>query len=772
MDILDKKGLQAIQSVKIKVIGRVQGVGFRPFVYQIAMKNQIKGTVQNNLDGVFIHAEASQSCLHQFIYDLKHHAPRLSKIDRIIIRDSKVKQCVDFTIIPSNKKGDSTVIIPIDSAICGSCVIELTDPKNHRYNYPFITCTQCGPRYTIIEDLPYDRPLTSMKTFEMCPTCKSEYKDPINRRHHAEPIACSTCGPYVSLYSIDGEKLTEREHALKRTIDILKSGKIVAVKGIGGYHLICNATNEKAVQILRKRKNRPTRPLAIMAKNLSDIELIAHVSKQEETELAAPEAPIVIVRKKQVEKLAKSVAPGLATVGVLLPYTPLHHILFKGNVLDYLVVTSANLSGMPILYKDNEAFLYLDGIADYILTHNRNIIHPLDDSVVQFINGEKQLIRRSRGFVPEPIELKVNVNGIIALGAIQKNVFGIGKKNQIYLSPHIGDLRNVEVERFADKEYEHFIKMLGVKEKTLVVDLHPNFPDLTTGFNKTASILKVQHHHAHMVSCMADNQLFDSCFGIVLDGTGYGLDGNIWGFEVFYGNASSVDRIAHANYTPLPGGEKAIQEPWRNAVGMLVHYFGSNGKKMAKHLFKNKEKEIDILATMVKLGVNSPLAGTCGRLFDAVSAMLGVCTTSTYDGEAAVTLSDHLQRFQGNPYSFDLIKTEDSWIINFSKMIMEIFQDHMNGVSVEQIIYRFHVTISQSCVDVVKERINISLQYNRSVVLSGGSFLNSFLVEDISAKLSQIGCQVYTHQHVSCNDSGLALGQIIIAANQLNGKGD
>lgn len=756
------------RTIRITVSGRVQGVGFRPFIFSIAKKYSIKGTVQNNMDGVFIVAQGNSENIENFVDAIKRESPRLSRIDEIIVTEIDSNEFIDFTIIPSERSGKSSLVIPIDSAVCSDCIKEMKDPNNFRYQYPFINCTQCGPRYTIIDELPYDRPYTVMKDFIMCEKCANEYDDPMNRRHHAQPIACEVCGPELVLLNMDGEQVGKKEIAIKEIKKLLVEGKIIAIKGLGGYHLACDAHNELTINRLRKRKNRLNRPLAVMAANLDVVKELCYLSSDEKKALISPEAPIVVLKQLENNCLSETLAPDMKTLGVMLPYTPIHHLLFDDNKLDLLVMTSANPSGLPILYKDEQALTYLLGIADYILTTNREILHPLDDSVLQIVEQSYSLFRRSRGFVPDPITTKQPVHQIVALGGQQKNIFALGRHEQIFLGPHIGDLDNIEVINFFKTEYRHLMKWMGIESKVIAIDLHPLYATREIAEEIGGQIIEVQHHHAHLVSCMEDNNIQESSFGIILDGTGYGEDGNIWGFEILYGNAKHYERIAHLKYTPLPGNERAIKEPWRNAVGMLIGYFGNEGKTLSKKIFTEKSYEIDIIDNMIKKNINSPLAGTCGRLFDAVSAILGVCKEATYDGEPAILLSEMM--YQNNCLDFNYkynIKRDSSnhLELDLSTTLFGIVNDYLNGREICEIVRGFHNTIIDACTELIYQTVMEFPKYNKNVMLSGGSFLNKYLTTELVKSLSSKGLNVFTHKNVPCSDGGLAYGQIIIAAN-------
>ena len=751
-------------AVKIAVRGRVQGVGFRPFVLQLADKYQLNGTVQNNMDGVKIHLEGNIVNVQAFLSDLKNKAPRLSKIYEILLEEAAPQKLTEFTIIPSERIGTSMLVIPIDSAVCDDCLNEMNDPKDFRYQYPFINCTQCGPRYTIIEELPYDRPYTSMKSFPMCDDCRREYKDPTNRRHHAQPIACPNCGPKVRLLDENGLEV-DSETPIKTAVQLLKEGKIIAIKGIGGYHLCCDARNEQAVAALRKRKKRPLRPLAVMAASILEVEGLAELDRDELDLLKSTESPIVVLKKNDQYPLAENVAPGMSTIGVMLPYTPLHHLLFTDHDLACLVMTSANPSGMPILFKDEDAFQYLAGIADFYLVHNREILHPVDDSVVQMNDGKLDFLRRSRGYVPDPFSTGQNVTGIVAFGGQQKTTFTIGRNEQIFVGLHIGDLENIETIDHYKQELEHLLKWIDTPKTTAVIDAHPAYHvQYLAKEYKFDGILKVQHHHAHMAACLEEHQISGKAYGIILDGTGFGLDGNIWGFEILYGDPFEFERIAHLHYTPLPGGEKCIREPWRNAAAMLISLHGEEGIAIAKAIFTDKLSEIDILNAMIERNVNTVYAGTCGRLFDAVSALCGVTKVSSYDGEAAIQLAELADDWiLFEPYPFELIDKE-LLTINFSKMVKEIALDVITGKEVKIISGRFHETVVQAIVSALVYLNEKNPAAEKTVVLSGGSFHNRYLRKRVTAELRERFIKVFVPERVPCNDGGLSYGQLIVAA--------
>ncbi|WP_353947502.1 carbamoyltransferase HypF [Sporolactobacillus sp. Y61] len=764
---LDQKSLSGWrEGLSITVHGRVQGVGFRPFVYRLSQALDLKGTVQNNMDGVHIHWEGQEETIRTGLNRLIDEKPAMARIDHVETVKTALSGASCFTIIPSDRSGCSSLIIPVDSAVCDDCLREMRDPANRRYHYPFINCTQCGPRYTIIDALPYDRSYTSMKNFIMCRPCADEYHHPADRRYHAQPIACASCGPHLSLLDPDGRTISEREQALRVAVRLLEKGKIVAIKGIGGYHLACDAANETAVARLRKRKGRPDKPLAVMVPTVEAAGKMAAVSDTEAAVLRSPEAPIVLLGKKDSPSLpiARGIAPGIRTVGIMLPYTPLHHLLFDMGRYSCLVMTSANHSGLPILYEDGQVLSGLKGIAEAILTHNRPIYNAIDDSVVRADGKAPFFLRRARGYAPEPVAAPGDVSGIVALGSQLNNTFALGRGHQIFISPHLGDLSSDQSIRHYERTLRRFIAWTGSRIETVAADLHPLYSNRETAAGLGQPVTEVQHHHAHLVSCMADNHLGGCCLGIILDGTGYGEDGAIWGFEVLYGGAAGFRRLAHLRYTPLPGGDRAVIEPWRNAAAMLISLHGDEGMQLAERLFPEKKQLLPVIQRMTEREVNSPSAGTCGRLFDAVSAILGVCRRSTYEGEAAVLLSELAESGKrAQSYPFTIREQDHMLVIDPSEMLQEIAVDHLRGAASEAISQRFHETVKAACCTVLNQIHRAHPEYGRRVVLSGGSFNNPYLSEQMDQTLCRSGFTVFRHQHVPCGDGGLSLGQLIIA---------
>ncbi|MBT9282420.1 MAG: carbamoyltransferase HypF [Hydrogenibacillus schlegelii] len=766
---VDRRGVRAVvEGRRITVRGRVQGVGFRPHVARLARRLGIRGGVQNTMDGVLIRAEGTQEALEAFIRAIVAEAPKAARIDAMEVAPDRPEGALDFRILPSRAAGRSTSVIPVDTAVCEACLAEMRDPHDRRYRYPFITCTQCGPRYTVIEALPYDREQTVMRAFSLCPDCAREYGDAEDRRYHAETIACPACGPAVRLIDAGGRPIPG--DPIAQASALLRAGKIVAVKGLGGYHLACDATREEAVFELRRRKRRPRKPLAVMAASVEAARGAVRLSPEEEALLASPAAPIVVAERRDGGPLAPSVAPGLRTVGVMLPYTPLHHLLFDAGAPALLVMTSANLSGLPIFYRDEEALEGLREIADAFLVHDRPIAHPLDDSVVRLVGGDIDFLRRSRGYVPDPLPSPFDVDGVVGLGSEENNAFAFGRGTQLFVGPHIGDMETVEVEERYIREFEHFHRWLGVDFNIIAMDRHPLFATRRIAERLKAAfpdveIVEVQHHHAHMAACMGENGLEGPAFGIILDGTGYGTDGAIWGFEVLYGSYDGFRRVAHLRYTPLPGGDKAVREPWRNALGMLVRLFGrEEALRLLEARFPERRTALPILASLVERRELVAEAGTCGRLFDAASALLGLAEVAGYDGEPAILLSERVDAdAEYAPYAF-AIEEGDPMVIDMTPMLRALLHEYGEGRPIEAIAGRFHATIVASLVEVIRRARMRHPAWSRDVVLSGGSFHNPYLRVHLRRALRALGMNVYTHRLLPPGDGGLAAGQIWVAA--------
>jgi len=784
--------------LRIDVKGRVQGVGFRPVVYRYAKERGLSGWVSNTSEGVVIEVEGDSEEIDDFLKTLKAFPPRQAKITALSTYLLPVKNEGQFSILPSIAKAKIRTQVSPDIATCPECLKELLDPTNRRYLYPFINCTNCGPRFTIVKSIPYDRDKTTMGNFAMCPQCQEEYNDPLNRRFHAQPNACPQCGPQVTLVHNSGATQSSGPEAVRETIRLLREGKIIAIKGLGGFHLACDATNDRAVGDLRGRKYRENKPFALMASNLETVRKYCEVSPEEEELLISWKRPIVLLKKKPFSPISEKVAPNNSYLGFMLPYTPLHYLLFQES-LAVLVMTSGNISDEPIAYENKEAMSRLKGIADYFLLHDRDIYIRCDDSVTRIfpsaslgsepgetsdpLRGEPLLtptthseivIRRSRGYVPSPLRVPCSFkNEILACGAHLKNTFALAKGDEVIVSHHIGDIENLETLRAFEKGIEHFKRLFDIEPVIIARDLHPEY--LSTRYaenlqiiNPELRILSIQHHHAHIASCLADNGVSNrKLIGVSFDGTGFGTDGNIWGGEFLIADYADFQRVAHLKYVPLPGGEQAIREPWRMAASYLYETFGPEflglGLDFISRLDKDKWR---VLERMIKQGVNSPLVSSVGRLFDAVSSLLGLRDRITYEGQAAVELEMAMEQFPSSKleiqsYGYEIENRDQIYIIDPRSVIMGVVSDLQRGISASSISRKFHNTVVEIIVDLCK-RIN-KREGLSEVALSGGVFQNMFLLSRAFNRLSREGFKVYLHHRVPTNDGGISLGQAVVA---------
>jgi [NiFe] hydrogenase maturation protein HypF len=754
--------MTARYSLRIK--GIVQGVGFRPFVYRLAKSFSVKGYVMNTSEGVYAEIEGEEEALSGFVRMLKEHPPVLARIDDIEAERLEVRGDTDF-VIASSRNGVKTALISPDIGICDACAAEVMDPGNRRYRYPFTNCTDCGPRFTIIRDIPYDRRNTTMSEFVQCPECQREYNDPTNRRFHAEPNACPACGPKLSFYR-NGELIGGDPFLLFD--ECIKSGGIVAVKGLGGYHLACDAFNEDAVERLRMRKVRYDKPFAVMMDSIETVRENCIVNDEELAMLTGPRKPIVLLQKKEGCRIAPATAPGNRRLGVMLPYTPLHLLIMQTNRV--LVMTSANLSDSPMVYDDREAFEKLPGIADAILTHNRQIYRRVDDSVCIFAAGGIRLIRRARGFVPCPVRLAGESPVILALGAQQKNTFCIKKHENAFISSHIGDLDDADTAAFYEREIESFIRLLDAKPEIIACDMHPDYVSTRYAqrYEGSLPVYRIQHHHAHFASVLAEHEVKGDAVGLIFDGTGYGNDGTVWGGEALFGNMGSSRRIGHMLHAPLPGGEAAIREPWRMAMAMIDLACGEEKalEFFERYVRKNCRKVPNdplILMRAYRRGVNSPLTSSIGRLFDAVSAIAGVRFECSYEGQAAVDLEQAIDTGAAGSYSFELTPNESGMMIfDWRQLIRDVVRDAWSNAGSGVISARFHRAVARLIADAASHAE--TLYGCRRVVLSGGVFQNSHLLCDSAAQLEAAGFRVLLNEKVPANDGGISYGQAAAAS--------
>jgi hydrogenase maturation protein HypF len=747
---------------RIDVNGIVQGVGFRPFVYNLALRHDLKGEVANTAAGVSILIEGSLQNILAFETALTTKCPPLAHVVEISGRTESVKPFAEFRIVKSRGQAQMATLISPDVSICDDCRQELFDPKDRRFRYPFINCTNCGPRYTIIDDIPYDRPKTSMRHFKMCAACQAEYDDPTNRRFHAQPNACGQCGPHVNFHDHRRQPIPA-DNPIKAAADCIREGQIVAVKGLGGYHLVVDALNNEAVLRLRKRKLREEKPFAIMSADLESIREYARVRPEEETLLTSIQRPIVLLQKKNANLISEAVAPGNKYWGVMLPYTPLHYLLFE-HQFAALVMTSANLSEEPIAIDNDDAFARLADIADYFLIHNRDIYLRSDDSILKHTAGQQRYIRRSRGYVPIPIFLNQTVPAILACGAELKNTICLTKGDKAFLSQHIGDLENLTTLDFFKLTVAHLERILEIQPEFIACDMHPDY--LSTRYAKEQTqipIIEIQHHHAHIVSCMAEHKLEGAVIGLAFDGTGYGSDGTIWGGEVLVAEAKQFERVAHLAEVPMPGSSAAIKEPWRMALSYLRATFGDNFQELCLPVLKQIEaQKINIIVEMMEKGVNCPQTSSLGRLFDAVAAITGIRQRVNFEGQAAM----ELEMLAGghNDSIYDIQWTSQAPIKILPQTIIRgVVQDIQNGMTPGDISIKFHQTLmvlfSEICVTIRRRH-----DLNR-VVLSGGCFQNSLLLKGLIGQLEAQYFEVFAHQQVPANDGGIALGQALVAAS-------
>ena len=747
---------QRVNTYLIEIKGLVQGVGFRPFIYRIAASFHLNGRVENRNDGVFIKVNCDEKTLRSFIQALWQQAPQAAAIESVdfLITDNEIFD--DFQIVKSRTVSNRITEISPDIAVCEDCLRDMKT-QQHRIDYPFINCTNCGPRFTIIQNIPYDRAKTTMSPFVMCPDCSKEYQDVTDRRFHAQPIACSLCGPEYMLY--EGNKTTKGiEPIISRLQHLLKNKKIIAIKGIGGFFIACDAQSEETVARLRKLKNREGKPFAVMFSGMDSLREYADVNEQEQKALLSFRRPIVLLDQKK--GLAPSVNIGFGTIGCMLPYMPIHYLLFHALDIPAIVLTSGNISEEPIITDNQLALEKLSGITDAILTYNRDIYNRTDDSVVMVVNGHERLIRRSRGYVPTPITLAMNVDGILATGAELVNCFALGRENKAIISQHIGDLKNLETYGFYTETIERFKKLFLFQTKLLVSDLHPDYLSTQYALATGLAPMRVQHHHAHIASCMAENNVDETVIGVSFDGTGLGDDGNIWGSEFFICNLADYQRINHFDYIPMPGGDKVTEEPWRMAVSYLYKYFGE--KFMDMNLpFLNTIKPVTLkmLCQAIDKKINSPLSSGCGRLFDAVAALINLCPVSRFHAEAPMRLETIMDKNIKESYLFSIHPN-----ISFEKMFKQIIADIHTSIPASVISAKFHNTILAIINEVVNDIRNSTGL--KKVALSGGSFQNRYLIANIEQQLSNQGFTVFSHKKVPCNDAGIALGQMAIAATR------
>ena len=752
----------------LEITGIVQGVGFRPTVYRLAKEHHLKGFVRNDSGGVTIDIEGDVQNISKFLDELDSSLPPRASVQTMKVKSLEPAGYREFKIDMSVEEKEKTSLVSPDIATCSDCLHELFDAEDRRFRYPFINCTNCGPRFTIVKDIPYDREKTTMTEFIMCQDCEREYENPENRRFHAQPNACHVCGPQIVLEdSTEDSTSLKGEKAIREAGERLRQGEIIAVRGLGGFHLACDAMNSGAVERLRRRKYREDKPFAVMADSIQAVQEECHVSEFERRLLESPAKPIVLLRRRKDSEIAEDVAPGQKYLGFMLPYTPLHHLLLGESGL-VLVMTSGNLSDEPISYDNAEARQRLKTIADAFLLHNREIETRCDDSVTRELNGGEFIVRRSRGYSPNPITLPFEIKKhILSCGAELKNTFCVARDQYAFVSHHIGDLKNVETFENLTQGIEHYSNLFSVNPEVVVHDLHPDY--LSTKYAEGLdglSIFGVQHHHAHIAAVMAENGIEGEVIGVALDGTGYGEDGNIWGCEFMVADYKGYKRVGHLDYVPMPGGDSAVAEPYRMAVSYLYRTYGDDMFDLGIDLFKRQDlKRIGVLVDMIEKGFNSPLVSSAGRLFDAVSSILGIRDSINYEGQAAVELEMAAAEANEGSYSYEVLDKDKGWIVDASPMMRAIVDDHIKSVPVEKISDIFHNTVAEIVLDLC-QRTRDSWKLDR-VALSGGVFQNVFLLSKVYSMLTKEGFKVYVHHQVPTNDGGISLGQVAVANSNL-----
>jgi hydrogenase maturation protein HypF len=772
----------------LEISGVVQGVGFRPFLFVLAKKYHLTGEVSNTPGGVKVVVEGLPDDIKKFSRGIRHETPLLASVTHVETRDTHLRHFSSFQIVKSQASTARSTFISPDVSICEDCLAEMNDPGNRRYQYPFINCTNCGPRFTIIEDIPYDRPKTSMKQFAMCPACRQEYEDPLNRRFHAQPNACPDCGPHVFLTDNRGKIIDlDPQGAVARAAQLLGEGKIVGVKGLGGFHLACDASDSLAVIKLRRKKSRPHKPFALMAGSAAILFDHVHVGPEEKKLLESYSRPIVLLEKKGgartgTDGIAQEVAPFNHCLGIMLPYTPLHYLLLEKGP-DILVMTSGNRPHEPLSIENEDALEAFAHIADYFLLHNRDIYFRADDSITRIQAGEQRFVRRSRGYAPLPILLDTNMPGILSCGAGLKNTVCLTRENQVFLSQHIGDMDNVKAYDFYENSISHLKKILDIAPEMIAHDMHPGYMSTRYAMaQKGIKKIAVQHHHAHAAACMAENKLDEPVIALTLDGTGYGPDHRIWGGEVLVCTRKAFKRKAHLSYVHMPGGDAAVLEPWRMAASVLYQAFGKDFLNLDIPYTRQMDPEkLSFVCRMMEKNLNSPLTSSAGRLFDAIASLVCIRHTISHESQAAMELEAlaHENSFDANRsgvdlsgenlpvkgYDFDLIPGKDKWFeISLMSCIRQIVTDIGQGRPPGKIALGFHHTMVQAF---LAAALRVSRETGiKRVVLSGGVFNNTVIFNGLTGGLEENHLTVYTHTRVPTGDGGICLGQAVVAAAQ------
>lgn len=760
----------SIERMCIAIRGAVQGIGFRPFVYRLARELDLAGWVNNAPWGVLVEVEGGRPRLDVFLVRLEREKPPHASIQSLEPTHLDAVGYEGFEIRPSVEAGRRSALIPPDIATCGDCLAEILDAGNRRHRYPFTNCTRCGPRYSIIEALPYDRPRTTMRGFTMCPRCRAEYEDPLNRRFHAQPNACPACGPQLELWDADGRAVATRSDALRQGVAAVRAGGILAVKGIGGFHLLVDARDQAAVGRLRRFKNRYEKPLAVMYPGLRSAAAHCEVSALEERLLRSPEAPIVLLKRNGRDDLAANIAPLNPLLGIMLPSTPLHHLLMR-DIAGPIVATSGNLAEEPICTDERRALHRLAGIADRFLVHDRPIRRHVDDSIVRVVQGRELVLRRARGYAPLPVHLDAAVPSILAVGPHLKNTVALSLEREVFVSQHIGDLRTAEADTAFRQAVDDLQELYAVTPDVIACDAHPDYRSTRYADRSKRPVVPVQHHYAHVLSCMAENRLAAPVLGVAWDGTGFGLDGTVWGGEFLRITPDSFERAAHLRTFPLPGGEAAVREPRRTALGLLFELFGEAlfDRPDLTRLCGFPRAETAVLRTALVRRLNAPRTSSMGRLFDGVSAILGLRRRCGFEGQAAMDLEFAVRDGVDAGYEFALAGgsgTSDCIVVDWEPAILQVLADLRGGLSACDVAARFHNGLARLVVRVAR------LLGEERVVLTGGCFQNACLLRKTVEGLRDAAFRPYWHQRIPPNDGGIALGQVVAGARALAARAD
>lgn len=749
--------------VRVAVRGTVQGVGFRPFVYRLAADLGLAGWVRNSSGGAAVEAEGPAAAVADFLRRVCQDRPPRCHIASITHTPTAPTGATGFDILPSDRAGPPAVSVPPDLATCPACLRELFDPADRRFRYPFLNCTDCGPRFTIVEAVPYDRSRTTMRHFPLCPGCRAEYEDPTDRRFHAEPVACPACGPRLALWDPAGHELAVNDDALRRTADAIRAGQVVAMKGLGGFHLLCDARDGDAVAALRRRKAREEKPFAVMAPSLAWVREWSDASAEEERLLTAPETPIVLLRRRGAAGVAAGVAPGNPYLGVMLPYTPLHHLLLADLGFP-VVATSGNRSDEPICTDAREALDRLGGIADVFLVHDRPIARPVDDSVVRVVLGREQVLRRARGYAPVPVPVGEPLPPVLAVGAHLKNTVAVVTPGGVCLSQHLGDLETVPAAEAFARAADDLPRFVGVVPAAVACDLHPDYQSTRFAGRCKMPVIRVQHHYAHVLACLADNGLRGPALGVAWDGTGLGTDGTAWGGEFLRVTDDGFERVAHLRPFRLPGGDRAAREPRRAALGVLFELFGplALAHTHLPPIRAFEPAELRLLGTALSNGVSAPVTSSAGRLFDAVAALVGLRQEATYEGQAAAELEWAAEAAGvDGAYPFG---GQNGAALDWGPAVLGVIEDVNKGVPAGEIAGRFHNTLAEMIVAVARgvgEPV---------VALTGGCFQNAYLLAGAVGRLTAAGFEPVWHRQVPPNDGGVALGQAVAAGRRLRAE--